>query len=514
MQSEWLSQFLASGAPFLEAVQECALWGSRSYGTAAADGDFDILVVVADGYPDSEPLVSAQGERVLVRAVLGALDVTLAPRRVWRDMCLEGRHDALELLYAQPQHRWVRQGHAPLSVPVDKDVCRRTSIFEARRRFGVATDKMQLLLGLKHDKVVEQVETWRKDVTHAHRYLLFARSVIECGTIRDFGAANAIWQLLCTQQLTTDTLAFWSAHFERALLDMPGRVMCAWDEEWRTREWGRIKARAREPHATTVSFEEDAPWPWEPLSDLDHRAPVTAAVVPDGPLVWLHHDGAEWRATDGGSVKRFETATLSGARTPRAYVDCSVRHVGRADATAPLVLVYCDGAVASTLPQMQFSCLADARAHLAAQSVFEQPFLIVGARGFLAHPHAGRMLHILAASKTAPLSLATPLPSEPPLALHRSMPHSWRVACFGPPVGDCAQFDAICSRLNQHWVEQLSHLTDAHKFRDAIRDDAASAVYFAVFNHHGLFRDPGHYLRALPSADFAKLWPKLLAKLA
>eukprot|EP01087_Luapelamoeba_hula_P004196 TRINITY_DN14137_c0_g1_i1.p1 TRINITY_DN14137_c0_g1~~TRINITY_DN14137_c0_g1_i1.p1 ORF type:complete len:206 (-),score=27.84 TRINITY_DN14137_c0_g1_i1:360-977(-) len=125
-------------------------------------------------------------------------------------MLREHRHDATQCYFAPPEHCW--QELVPFTHTIDPDVLYRTVLWESKRRFHIAYDKLRAL-GLTGEDISEQkmakkTQLWttaspadsaallysaKKDIIHSIRYLLFAQQMVSKQTIYDFGAANEIY---------------------------------------------------------------------------------------------------------------------------------------------------------------------------------------------------------------------------------------------------------------------------------------------------------------------------------
>ena len=81
---------------------------------------------------------------------------------------------------------------------VDKEILRRTSIFESKARFGVSQDKYEETIKKieKEEKIVKKNEmeeskkNYKKDLIHSIRYLLFAKQILKKGKIYKYNSAN------------------------------------------------------------------------------------------------------------------------------------------------------------------------------------------------------------------------------------------------------------------------------------------------------------------------------------
>jgi hypothetical protein len=116
----------------------------------------------------------------------GLINATLISYFDWRVCLLQHHHECLEVLFTDKElillaSDKIKQLHS--SFVVDKDLLRRTSAWESKRRYTRAVFPAK-----------DQMRRGKKDLVHAMRYLLFALQIFEHDRITDFTIANDLYK--------------------------------------------------------------------------------------------------------------------------------------------------------------------------------------------------------------------------------------------------------------------------------------------------------------------------------
>ncbi|KAL6046966.1 hypothetical protein QOT17_021900 [Balamuthia mandrillaris] len=126
----------------------------------------------------------------------GLVNVSLIPYHDFMLSLYEHRHQALEVACLPREHVWLEQ--APIEFQLDPDILRRTALWEAKRGFRNAGNKLRVLGATPYN-----YKRAKKEVIHALRYLLFAIQLVQTGTIHDYAAANDYQQSILSESSTS-----------------------------------------------------------------------------------------------------------------------------------------------------------------------------------------------------------------------------------------------------------------------------------------------------------------------
>ena len=129
----------------------------------------------------------------------------------WKDflkMVREHRHDMMEVVHLPKEHVWKET--RKVDFKIDSTILKKTCIFESRIRFRVAKDKLN---HINKNKAGENEKTYRKDIVHSFRYVLFATQILEHGRIVNYGIANEIYSRVISEE-TIDIHKYQNLHSE------------------------------------------------------------------------------------------------------------------------------------------------------------------------------------------------------------------------------------------------------------------------------------------------------------
>lgn len=169
-------------------------WGSRVYGTATPQSDYDFVFVLKDIGPPRPPhlkenLFDIENDTFVVLED-ELVNATLIPLADWRLLLAEHRHEALECHFSPPWARWLERYPVPWCL--DSGVLRRTVSWEARARLRTALNKLKA------------GDTYRgkKEIVHQLRYRMFALQILRTGRITDYACANEVYGEILADEST------------------------------------------------------------------------------------------------------------------------------------------------------------------------------------------------------------------------------------------------------------------------------------------------------------------------
>jgi predicted nucleotidyltransferase len=152
-------------------VKNIYVFGSRVYGTATADSDYDVIVV-ANSMEESKEVV------------VGELNIHVwTPDKFIRDLKNLDMHN-LECVFAPDKAKILEKvNYMDANFKIKPDQMKFAAMQQSFNRFHTA--KMKLIDGDIHRGV--------KSLFHSLRILLFAKQILRYGRIEDFTEANQFW---------------------------------------------------------------------------------------------------------------------------------------------------------------------------------------------------------------------------------------------------------------------------------------------------------------------------------
>jgi hypothetical protein len=197
---EWLKHHVHQLSPHFnfEHVFNIYQWGSRVYGSATPQSDWDYIFVVDDSYDKprfelKQNLQDIENDTVCSRFIAiqtytgqflviedDEVNVTFIPWNKWLLRLWEHRHEALECFFNDSKFTLLRRRPEPFRV--DREVLRRTSSWESRARFRTAINKLK-------------AGDWyrgKKEIVHMIRYRMLALQILQHNRIVDYTCANSI----------------------------------------------------------------------------------------------------------------------------------------------------------------------------------------------------------------------------------------------------------------------------------------------------------------------------------
>ncbi len=218
-------------------------WGSRVYGTCRPTSDWDVMVIVGDKvagrYGTTEELhgrvasMTAK-EAVQVKShartrgeVLVAQwgEVTVLPREQWLRMLLEHRCEALEVLFAPPQHVLLPLAIRCSPFALDLRMLLAAAEWEAGRTLARAKRKLK----------EGDAKKGAKELFHSLRYLCFATQIAQHGRILDYAGCNDTWHTIANSQEPIEVDRDWLPRYKvdframRAAAGNLGQLSSAFD---------------------------------------------------------------------------------------------------------------------------------------------------------------------------------------------------------------------------------------------------------------------------------------------
>lgn len=163
---------LASGLHPLK-VRNIYVYGSRVYGTAAEDSDYDIIVLCGNMLAHEEKKLEVKGVKLNIHLI--------TPDKFWSDLAIHNIMN-LECLYAP---EWaILQEKMPLPKTIIIKKLIKNNLAQSFSSWRNA--KMKLLDG--------DIYRGQKSMFHSLRMLMFATQIAEHGEIVDFSCANELFK--------------------------------------------------------------------------------------------------------------------------------------------------------------------------------------------------------------------------------------------------------------------------------------------------------------------------------